>query len=123
VWRAVVLMGLSVALNLVILSLDWRFNTARAAPLAIGIGEVIGIVLVAWLAWKIVTGRNWARITLLVLTVMTLPQVGIEVLNAAPRAAHVAGLKLIELGLDIGTVYLLFFPGREFFRKKAPAAD
>jgi hypothetical protein len=121
--RAIILMILSLALNFGILVLDWRYIGSRLSPVALASGEVFAVAITGWLAWKIAAGRNWARITLLVLTVVSLPQAGLEVLNAAPRAPYIAALKLIELGLDVGVLYLLFFPGREFFRKKPSQAN
>jgi hypothetical protein len=121
--RAIILMVLSLALNFGILVLDWRYVSSRVPPMALAFGEIFAVAIVAWLAWKIAAGRNWARITLLVLTLASLPQAGFEVLEAAPRAPYIAALKLLELGLDVGVVYLLFFPGREFFRKKPPQAN
>lgn len=115
--RAVILMFGSFALNAVILALDWRYNVSETAPLALVFSELIALAITVWIAWKISSGRNWARIVLLVLTVISVPTLFAAAITTAPRAAYIAGLKLVEIGLDIGAVYLLFFPGHEFFRR------
>lgn len=121
--RAVILMIASYALNTVILGLDWRFEASRTPPFAIVVLQVLAFVITVWLAWKIFAGRNWARIVLLVLTVPSVPALFADAITTAPRAAPIAGLDLLEMGLDIGAVYLLFFPGHEYFRRRTKSAQ
>ena len=120
--RAVFLMWASFALNLVIVAIDWKFLVTQSSLPIVVISELIGVGIAVWLILKISVGRNWARIVYLVLLAIGLPVVVPEIMSSADRAAHVAGLKMIELGLDIGTMYLVFFPGREWFRKREQAA-
>lgn len=119
--RAIVLIGLSLVLNAFILALDWRFQRSQLPPLALIAGEAVAVILTVWIISKIDVGRNWARIVYLVLLIVGLPVILPEIMNTAERAQHVAGLKMIELGLDIGALYLMFFPGREWFRKPGQA--
>jgi membrane-bound metal-dependent hydrolase YbcI (DUF457 family) len=119
--RALYVYVASFVLGLVMLMIrpaaDPRHAELSAVATAISVGVVI--VLGTWLFWKISAGRNWARIVLLVLTIISVPASFIELVQLAPTSPVVAGLKLIEQGMDIAVLYLLFFPGREFF-KRAP---
>ena len=96
---------------------DERHAELSAVANAVAVGFVVTIG--AWLFWKISAGRNWARIVLLVLTILSVPSSFFEILQLAPSRPFIAGLKLIEQGMDIGVLYLLFFPGRDYF-KPAP---
>jgi hypothetical protein len=84
--------------------------------LVTAVSLVILVVIGAWLFWKISAGRNWARIVLLVLTILSVPSGFMALLQLAPANPVLAGLKLIEQGMDIAVLWLLFFPGREYFR-------
>ena len=117
--RALFLYVVSFVLGLVMMvierpSLDERY--AAISTIVHAITTAIVVLLGVWLFWKIGAGRNWARIVLLVLTVISVPFVFVELLQLAPGRPFVAGLKLIEQGMDIGVIYLLFFPGREYFK-------
>lgn len=120
--RAVVLMWASLALNILILVLDWRFQISQAPVLVVILSEVIGVAIAVWLILKITVGRNWARIVYLVLLALGLIVIVPEILGSASRAAHIAGLRMIELGMDFATMYLVFVPGREWFREPVSGA-
>jgi hypothetical protein len=116
--RAVALMWSSLALNILIFVIDWRFQVSQSPALVAVLSELIGVALSVWLIVKITVGRNWARIVYLVLLALALIVIVPEILGSASRAAHVAGLRMIELGMDFATMYLVFVPGREWFRKR-----
>jgi hypothetical protein len=117
--RALVLYVASFVLGLVMMEISRPVADKRYAELS-AVANMVSIVLMvalgAWLFWKISAGRNWARIVLLVLTALSVPFAFVGLLQIAPDRPFVAGFKLIEQGIDIAVVYLLFFPGREYFR-------
>jgi len=115
--RAIVTLWTSFALNLFITALDWRYQTSQVPPLVLILSQIFGLGIAVWLFWKIGVGRNWARIVYLVLLLVGLTAVVPEIMASAARAAHIAGLKMIELGLDIASMVLVFGPGRDWFRK------
>jgi len=115
--RAIVLMWLSLALNLVILAIDWRFQVSQMPAPVLILSALFGIGISVWLFIKIATGRNWARIVYLVLFLLGLITLAPQMLGDATRAAHIAGMRMIEVGLDFATMYLVFFPGREWFKR------
>jgi hypothetical protein len=115
--RAVFLMWASLAVNNLILILDWRFQISQVPVLVVILLEVAGVALSVWLIVKITAGRNWARIVYLVLLVLGLIVLVPDILGSASRAAHIAGLRMIEVGMDFAAMYLVFLPGREWFHK------
>jgi hypothetical protein len=121
--RALTLYVVSFVLGLALMMIDRPAADAAYAEIsgvahAVSVGIVI--VLGAWLFWKIRAGRNWARIVLLVLSAISVPASFLEILQLAPASPLMAGLKLIEQAMDISILFLLFFPGREYFRPPAP---
>jgi len=115
---AMKLLWVSFALTFVEVALDWEGSVAGDARTFL-IFASLGIAITLWLYLKIRVGRNWARITYLVLTVISGPFVFIELPEIAQRAPIAAGLTLIDLFLVLYALYLLFFPGREWFRARS----
>jgi hypothetical protein len=86
------------------------------------------LILVAWLCYQIARARNWARIVLLVLTLLgvlallfqlwiglTQMPAGVKMAmdpQAIPRLA-------LPSALNIAALFLLFVPGRKWFRRRA----
>lgn len=118
--RAAILMLASFALDSVIVGLEWRYLAAPESLLEMFLGQSMALAATGLLAWKIASGRNWARIVVLVLTVISVPVLFADAITTAPSVAAIAGLKLVELGFDIAVVYLVFFPGRDFFKQPSP---
>ena len=117
--KAVILLWLSVGLGLATVIMDWQEVAARwSVPLVLGV-QTVTVAINAWLIWKIWMCRNWARVTTLVLIAISLPYVFRELMDTAARAPASAGLGLMHLGSEVGTLYLLIFPGRDWFRRRA----
>jgi hypothetical protein len=112
---AMQLLWVSFALTFVEVALDWEAMT-EGEPLIFAIFAALGIAVTLWLYFNIWAGRNWARITYLVLTAISIPLLVIDLPDNAQRAPLAAGLALIDLFLVFYALYLLFFPGREWFR-------
>jgi hypothetical protein len=115
---AMKLLWVSFGLSFLEVALDWD-GKAAGEPQSFLIFSAIGIAITLWLYLKIWAGRNWARITHLVLTGISIPFVFIELPDIARRAPVAAGLTLIDLFLVFYAFYLLFFPGREWFRARS----
>jgi hypothetical protein len=84
------------------------------------------VLIATWLYYKIAAGRNWARITLLILVLVDLPnfllKVGVFVSLVGfvfvPMMVVVIIWLVVPL-LNLTARYLLFFPGRRWFRIEA----
>ena len=102
------MLGTSLALGLVTSMLDWRFMGSVAAP---GFTVVILIVvfgLTAWLVVKISAGRNWARITFLVLVLLGAVPYVLNLVAMFERSALTGAVSTIQFALQVCALYLIF---------------
>jgi hypothetical protein len=101
------------------------------SPGSLIVNQLLGLALSIWIYYKIYKGRNWARITLLVLCVlgglMTLSRVFMEkfaeLIAPAPELAKVQ--MIVGMTISLFILWLLFVsPGRRWFRRvpAGPAA-
>jgi hypothetical protein len=123
VGTAVTLLWVSLAVGIAKVALDFAHLRAMA-PLGFTLFVLVAtFAVLILLVLKIAAGRNWARITFLILfiigTVPTLPVVRDEL----ERAPLVGGLSILQILLQIWALVLLFTrPGSAWFRKAAPAS-
>lgn len=119
---AINLLWASLAVGLVKMLLDFS-NLSAVAPAAFtNFVLIFTFALIGFLIFKISAGRNWARITFLVMFVIgvlpTLP----FVLGEFSRSAVVGALSVAQIGLQVYALFLLFTqPGSSWFRKVVPA--
>jgi hypothetical protein len=115
---AIKLAVISYLLGLVSIALSWSYYKNLQSPASLFGGQVFAVALITWLYSKIYQGRNWARIVLLVFTIIGLLFVplSLPLMKTAPL--------IVKLQTVVGTiislwiVWLLFFsPGKEWFRK------
>jgi hypothetical protein len=79
---------------------------------------IITFATVAFLLFKASAGRNWARITMLVLFVVGMPPELRHVLGEFSRSALTAALAVAQCGLQAYALFLLFTkPGSTWFRR------
>ena len=117
IWLAAI--GYGLGLISILLSWDYYSRLQQAVSVFIGT-QLISLLLTFWIYYKIYVGRNWARITLLVLsvlgTVMTLSPTVLNVLTTAPTIAKVQAF--VAQAFNLAELWLLFFsPGRHWFRR------
>jgi membrane protease YdiL (CAAX protease family) len=122
--NALILMAASFVLHFAIIAAAPRAADAQgtgqiagAMLVSVVVTVLITIALTLWLGWKIAVGRNWARIVLLVLTIISVPVAFVGIVRLASTWPLGAGLSVVEQGMDIAVVCLLFIPGRAYFRK------
>lgn len=119
---AVNLLWASLAVGLVKMLMDFS-NLSGVAPAAFtNFILIFTFALIAFLIFKISAGRNWARITFLVMFIIgVLPTLPI-VLGEFSRSAVVGALSVSQIGLQVYALFLLFtLPGSSWFRKVVPA--
>lgn len=119
---AVNLLWASLAVGLVNMLMDFSYPSSVALAAFTNFILIFTFALTAFLNFKISAGRNWARITTLVLFIIgVLPTLPI-VLDEFSRSAVVGALSVAQVGLQVYALFLLFTqPGRSWFRKVAPA--
>ena len=119
---AVNLLWASLAVGLVKMLMDFS-NLSSMAPAAFtNFILIFTFALIAFLIFKISAGRDWARITFLVMFIIgILPALPI-VLGELSRSAVVGVLSVAQIGLQVYALFLLFTrPGSSWFRKAVPA--
>lgn len=116
---AMTLLWISFVLTFIEIALDWTALTAETPLIVFAIWMALMLALQIWIYLKIARGRNWARIVWLVFFAVFLPMSFIEMVELAQRAPVAAGITLIDIFLVLYALYLLFFPGREWFRARS----
>jgi hypothetical protein len=110
----------SYVLSLLSLVINWDYFATLGSVTYAVIQQVLTTAIMVWLYWKVFLGRNWARIVVLISTV-----VGLVVMFSGSTAKLLAAMPLApKIVMWFGTavslvvVWLLFLsPGREWFRK------
>ena len=121
---AMKLLWISFVLTYVEVALDWTAMTAETGLIFFAIWMALMTALQIWIYLKIARGRNWARIVWLVLFAISLPLSFTHMVELAQRIPIAAGVTLIDTFMVFYALYLLFFPGREWFRARtAPAGS
>ena len=119
---AINLLWASLAVGLVKMLMDFSNLTAVAPAAFTNFVLIFTFALIGFLIFKISAGRNWARITFLVMFIIgVLPTLPI-VLGEFSRSAVVGALSVAQIGLQVYALFLLFTqPGSSWFRKVLPA--
>ncbi|MFZ5812167.1 MAG: hypothetical protein ACOY4F_09010 [Thermodesulfobacteriota bacterium] len=118
---AVNLLWASLAVGLVKMLMDFSNFSAVAPAVLTSFVLIFTLSLIGFLIIKISAGRNWARITFLVLFIIgVLPTLPI-VLGEFSRSAVVGALSVAQICLQVYALILLFtLPGSSWFRKVVP---
>ena len=114
VWLAVFNYGLG--LVSIVIAWDYFSRLQSIAPTIVS--QAFTLVILFWLYYKIFQGRNWARITWLVLTLLGLAMMPMtyKFLGAAPSILKLQ--MLIGFGITLVILWMLFFsPGKRWFRR------
>lgn len=119
---AVTLLWASLFVGVVKVLMDFSYLRAVARADLISFVIIFTFALIVFLIFRISAGKNWARIAYLVLFVIgTLPTVPI-VLGEFSRSPVAGVLSVVQVGLQIYALVLLFTkPGSGWFRKVASA--
>jgi len=114
------LLWLSLGLGLVNSAIQWRFLTSQAKPAFVLIVQPITLALMVWLTCMVWKGRNWARITLVILLALGLLP-SLQLMGATFRRDPLAGsLTAIITICQLTAMYLVFTnPGRSWFSEAA----
>jgi hypothetical protein len=118
---AVNLMWVGIALGLARLVLEPAALFASTRAMIVTGAFVFALALYAFLIVKIAAGRNWARITLLVLVLSDLVLSGPDIVRGFGRAPLGAILALGGSAVLLCGLALLFMgPGKSWFSRTAP---
>jgi hypothetical protein len=119
---AVQLAAVGYVLSLAVFALSWDYYS-RLQPLTVAIvTQLFSFALTVWIYYKVYVGRNWARVTLLVFSIlgalMVFNRLVVDIVAAAPVIAQVQ--MFVGLGINVAVLWLLFLsPGRTWFQRTA----
>ena len=119
---AVWMLWIEVALSSLSALLRMGYSSQAVVVISVLIGAVLLQGLSALLIYKIWKGRNWARITYLVLTLLAI-LAWFQMAAALPNGVKFVPavetlLPLVGTTLDVVALFLLFVPGRAWFRRR-----
>lgn len=115
---AIKLWAASYCFGILMLVLYWDYFTNLQTAGSLLFNQAFSLVLVAWLYYKVYLGRNWARITLLVMIIlgfaMTASGTFRSMVSAMPMP--VKAQMLLSVGVNFVVLWLLFFSaGQSWF--------
>jgi hypothetical protein len=119
---AIKLVAANFVIGWIAVALSWEyFVSLYPTPMGLMFNQALTAAILVWLYYKVYVGRNWARITLLVFTVLGLwmfsSNIMMGLLAAAPAVAK--GSMVLGFLVNLTTMYLLFISkGRHWFRKR-----
>jgi len=123
---AVVLIGINILIAVIRIVSSWNGMLAGETSGLSMLMQILGVALWVWICFALFSGRNWARILQLILTLISL--LGVVALFATGQVAASAFhylstgelvMSLLPLFLSIAAVYLVYVPGRSWFAKRA----
>ena len=115
---AVNLLWASLVVGLLKVLMDLSHLGGIASVAVIVVGSVIFVALFGFLYFKISVGKNWARITFLVVGVIGIVPTFSIVSTEFSRSVVLGTLSLLQLALQAYAAFLLFTqPGSSWFRK------
>src|SRR5262245_50250060 len=99
--------------------LDWRYLSAHADPVFMALVMVAVIAVSVMLILQIARGRNWARVTYLVLMIFGSAPYLTSLKTEFERSPALGGLSVAQMGLQIVGLWLLFTsPGKAWFGRR-----
>lgn len=122
VGTAVNLLWASLAVGLVKMLMDFSNLSALAPAAFTNFVLIFTFALIGFLIFKISAGKNWARITFLVMFVLGMLPTLPLVFSEFSRSPVVGALSVAQIGLQVYALFLLFTqPGSSWFRQVVPA--
>lgn len=122
--RAVILLWVSLAIMPLRAAADWSTFKVAIADAMVATIFFVTIAFLAFLMWQISQGKNWARITLLVLYLLGLPFSLYSLPTDFGRSPIVALCSIAQIVLQGTGLWLVSRPpGRDWFTDPRPEAS
>jgi hypothetical protein len=118
---AVQLAAVNCVLGLAVLAVSWDYYTRLLPARSLILSQAFNLAVLAWLYSKVYAGRNWARITLLVVSLIGMlfmfNRTFVAILKAAPLIVPIQ--MIVGVVVSAVILWMLFLsPGREWFKKR-----
>ena len=115
--RVTALLWASLVVELIKLPVDWSYRRTLASAASIVFHVGLTFAIVAFLIWKTGQGKNWARVTLLVLFAIGLLPFLWIVHSEFGRSSVLGVISIAQIALQASALFLIFTdPGKAFFR-------
>jgi hypothetical protein len=119
--RAICIAWISLVIGLPKLLMDWPYIRAQAPATFIVLTSTFSCGITILLIWKTAQGRNWARITLLVLFLLALFPSFFIARSELARAPLVGAISSAQIGFQGLALFFLFTnPGKAWFHGVRP---
>jgi hypothetical protein len=114
--RAITLLWISVAISFAAIPLEWSFLRSISSVVSILLQDIFTAGVFAFFIWKIGQGRNWARVTFLVMFVLG-ALLSLWALPKAPSFPRIGWIIfIVQAALQAYALLLMFVgPGKAFF--------
>ena len=98
----------TLAIGVIRCSLEWSRLTQVTSPVLIFISMTFTLGIMLWLTYKMDNGRNWARITFLVLCILGVPFAVLPLLRSLSNSPISGALGLAQVALQLAALIFLF---------------
>jgi len=117
---AIFLMWAALAIGPIQEAMDWNHLKSLGSIQRLVIDGAVTLLLLSYFIWKVSQGRNWARITLLVVFLLGLPFYFFYVRAEVGRSAILATLSILQALMQGTGLFLTFIPpAKDWFKKPA----
>lgn len=118
---AVSLQVAALALGALATALDWNHLKSLGQIPTLVVLQVTVMLLLGYVIWKISVGKNWARITCLVLFLFGLPSFVINARADFARSAVLGAVIVLEALMEGTALWLLFIAPAKYWFDKLPS--
>ena len=101
-------------------AMDWSYLKSLGPIQTQVLTDVLTLLLLSYFIWEVSQGKNWARITLLVLYLLGLPFYFFYVRAEFGRSVILAVLSILQALMQVTGLLLTFIaPAKDWFKKPA----
>jgi hypothetical protein len=115
---AILLMWAALVIGPIKEAMDWSHRKSLGPIHTQVLIGVVTLLLLSYFIWEVSQGRNWARITLLVLFLLGLPSYFFYVREEFGRSVILAALSILQALMQVTGLLLTFMaPAKDWFKK------
>jgi uncharacterized protein involved in response to NO len=120
--RVIQLAVINYVLGLIMMAVTWDFYSKLQSVPALIFNQAFTIAIMFWLYYKIWVGRNWARIVLLVFTILgCVMSAGVFATGFMPAMPAIMKVQMaVGIVVSFVVIWMLFTsPGKDWFRPRS----
>ena len=121
---SILLQLVALGIGPVVTALDWNYLKSLGPIQKVISDAAVSLLILGFIIWKMSLGRNWARVTLLVLFLIGLPFYFFYIRAEIGRSAILAALSVLQAIVQGAGLFLVFTdPAKDWFKKAAEAVS